>query len=225
MASTPDFIGYVETKATNPIAPTSHHRTTWRSGAGSRSAWRRWCRRGRCSSSSRASRGTCTHASALCCVPIHTAASLSDRLTDGLIYQTPLCRCDELAANLSQQKVGGTRIEAIHGDRDQHERSLIMRRFKQGEVRESACGLYVHIYVGSLSLTPMILHWSFTSSSSSIIGTADAHFGGHGRRLPGAGRQEREHRRQLRCGQEHRDPHPPHRAHGCEGERRRGRDG
>ena len=50
-------------------------------------------------------------------------------------------RCEELAANLAKQSVAGPyRIEAIHGDRDQHERSLIMRRFKLGEVCACARG-------------------------------------------------------------------------------------
>jgi hypothetical protein len=54
-----------------------------------------------------------------------------------------LSSCEELAASLAKQGgiTGGNKVEAIHGDRDQHERSLIMRRFKQGEVRAFGRGI------------------------------------------------------------------------------------
>ena len=52
-----------------------------------------------------------------------------------LVFVSSKQGCDELAQNLIKFGGGRFALECIHGDKDQNERSAILRKFKQGEVR------------------------------------------------------------------------------------------
>jgi superfamily II DNA/RNA helicase len=54
-----------------------------------------------------------------------------------LVFVSSKTGCDALVASLLKHGGGRFNCEAIHGDKDQTERSLILRRFKSGEVRPS----------------------------------------------------------------------------------------
>lgn len=56
-----------------------------------------------------------------------------------LVFVSSKQGCDELALNLQKHWAQGQfPCGCIHGDKDQGERSAILKKFKQGEVRHSA---------------------------------------------------------------------------------------